>query len=287
MQTSGKNLNDKNIELLINYLENRLDPQQRQAVETLLENDAALKKLLAELQPLPDVLKRRERPEPPADFLQQYQQRMKGSFSAPQSRTSFLDWLSQPFAGLRFPAFGRISLGIAALVGGLFIARILMPVAAPPVDLRQSPDMAGILYPMEQNDIRLLKPFFQKSEILLVSVEDIAGAMFAGNNANIEPDVAELRLLKQLADRLLNDVYLVQEKVIDLNDMQMLRLVNQLEMILYEVANLDEDLETSIRSGQNQSPIALVSRTIQKFSLIRHLQELQEVFTASEPEHAI
>ena len=183
------------------------------------------------LTPLVSMLSGSDRPEPPPGLLADYQRELNAGLAGLPEKPGLWWRIRQGFESLLQPAgIGwRIAQAAVVLIVGIFLGRQLLqsdlPEAGPPLP-------AALQQNISYDEVESVQRFFNEAEVLMIQVMNL------GEPGAIEP--AEVAFTRELAGEMIIRCHIMQEKAIDLDDMAMLKLLHRMDVLLYEIANLDD-----------------------------------------------
>lgn len=223
------------------YLNGKLPAKEKPAFE---EELAALSEQLessAEYQQARDALVRRERPAPPPGLLDDYHANLSAAFAEPgfvETWGSRLKSLWEQLVIRPRPAVRMVEFAFLLAVG-LYLGSLLFV-----TDMQQSPVAADNTFNpdiqfMSEENRTAIRQCLIESELLLLQV--------INTDPDAEIEEAEWELNIEIAQQLLKDAVPMQEQAIQVNDLKTLRFLSRMEILLYDIANLDMmDIEDAL-----------------------------------------
>lgn len=191
------------------------------------------------------MLRNRERPAAPPEVLRQYHRELSVQYTPSQHRFSLRDlWQSVgDFFAENYQPWFRIAQITALLVIGILIGRtfIFAPKnSSVPVPRHVFKSAPGVFFhDVTAAERQQANEFIVDSEMFLLQLSNW--------NEENKPEVDELAASQEMARKMLHKTLLMKEKAVRTNDLQLLHFISRLEVMLYEIANLEtEELLASI-----------------------------------------
>lgn len=215
-------------ELLILYLEDELDEDERREVETRLGADAQFAAELAELRRSLELVNGSVPLEPEAEYWRSFYGRLHPRLQ----RTSLWSRIAGPFRSNAGLQYAGLAAGLAAVlvVVSLFLAQVYFrtePIPAVTETTVVIKRTQGVLE-------HIVDAHLDRSLILLQDVE------------NVDTDQDDLPQLlaysRERSEQLLSDNRTFRLAAERRNDEKLVQLLDDLEVVLIEIANLDPDV---------------------------------------------
>ena len=258
---------------LMRYLDGELSPAETEIFEEELTKAGYFKDSLEDFTNLHMALQQRPRPEPSKAFLKEYHASLQKRF-APESRWDLLQRFANGLADIfvwKRPLWFRFAEVAALIVIGIFAGKLFFtPLPQKIIVQDRMPGLSdrgviNLAQPISRVDRERLQRYFLESEILLLQIVN-SGDSESG-------DFTEFEFSKEIAENLLLKTALTQEKAIQLNNLYALRFVSRMEMLLHEVANLDQE--------ELQDALPLMKQIISETNLLMEVKALQEMLKNS------
>ncbi len=244
--------------LLVPFLHDELDENDRSIVKTHLDTCDSCQKFLAELKSVDASLATYTRKAAPSDIYSAYEKQLAQLFQ-PESVWRLLSHRFSAFVSSLFvsnaPAF-RTARALAILLVGVFVGRLFF-VPVPQPTTQNSPAESHSM--LSREDIQYIADYMVKSELLLLTI---------ANTASQEPTDDDIYFNKDIAQTLLYKTAQVQRKAEALEDDVILTYLNHLELVLLEISNRDDDeirdAFQNIRDMVNEADMVQKSRRLQR-----------------------
>lgn len=241
----------------IDDLLGELDDKQKRLLEDHL---AACQDCASELAGMRQTLRamtRQERTDPGDDFWEMYWDNLSGRME--RERVTLTDSGTRQPERVRFPSFQilrpayRWAAVVAALVAGIAIGRFLLTSQGP-----QEPAVAFRSAQPEDQSYRQAvddraEQYLERSKIFLLG--------FVNSNGDMRPGALDFGREKDISRGLVREASYLKENLTDRSQQKLKVLVEDLERILIEIANLEEEEDIPnvemIKDGVGRSGILL------------------------------
>lgn len=215
--------------LVVDYFFNELTQAHKKQFEQHLTECQDCSNNLEALQVTAPLIKNQKREYPEKESLQQYHQQLKTKYYAPERLSIRIKKLGAKF--ISKPSIPwRLAEAAALILIGIIIGRMTIWKSQP------SPDQLAangyISIESSVSDV-LLKNYLQETEMILLDVK----------NLNPIEDEQILINLKQLAKfrSLLQKTILCRSQAQEFNDDELVKLINEIELILLELCNVEKE----------------------------------------------
>jgi hypothetical protein len=244
--------------LLVPYLQDELDDQERSRISEHLSSCENCQYLLTDLQTVDAALMNYKRQAAPAELYSAYEKRLAQLFQ-PEPAWKTISRSLGAFVSSLFistlPSF-RVARAVAILVIGVFVGRFFfMPTPEP--SIQQT--VASSQTMLSKEDIQFISNYMVQSELLLLTI---------ANTASTEPTVDDIDFNKDIAQTLLYKTAQVQRKAEALDDDVIVTFLNHLELVLLEISNRDDseirDAFENIKDMVNEAEMVQKSRRLQR-----------------------
>ncbi len=213
------------------------------------------------------MLQNRVRPTAPPEVLRQYHRELSSRFTPSQHRFSWRDlWLSvEDFFAKNYYPWVRFARIAALLVIGILIGRtfIFAPkhrsVPAPRHVFKSAPGV--FFHDVTAAERQQANEFIVDSEMFLLQLSN-------WNDENM-PEVDEFAANQEMARKMLHKTLLMKEKAVRTDDLQLLHFISRLEVLLYEIANLETD--------ELFASISFLQEMIDETGLLKEARQLHEL----------
>lgn len=244
-------------DLAIRHLDGDLTSDERAALQRHLAAHPEDARILDALRAGETALRNRSRPQPPADLLDRYHADLATRFPAdlPRPEPTFRQWW------MTRPSTVRALSAAAAVVTLLIVGRWFLAPPPATVPIPQTAQMG--LYPVESRDVQMIREHWIDTEMILLDIL---------NRDTL--DARGLETLRRQSARLLDRGQRVQATAVRTNDALMVMVLSRLEMLLYDVVNMD--------AGDGPERLADLQMLIEQANLLSDVRYLQTVFQTSE-----
>lgn len=203
-------------------------------------------------------LKKIKRPAAGSVFLEKYANNINRSFRPP-SYLKRMSYSLEEFFNLLLPSpslWWRFAAIIVVLISGIYIGRFLLkPVETETTVISDMPYLWE--KPVSTADIEYINYYLLVSEMILLELE------------NINPANPEVLISNETAQKLLIKTFLVHESAIQLNAPPLLRFLSKMELILYELANMEK--------YGNEASIESIQMVLRTSNLLEEVHQLQKI----------
>jgi hypothetical protein len=245
------------------YIEEELPEAKVITFHKYLVQDPDCVDRLDELYQIHILLKEYQRPQPDKARLEEYHTQLKKQFCYPKnSNGNLINYLSLIIKNLIYTKslWVRATETFALVLIGIFLGWILFYGG----DDKQSIDAWESEYystHITNDDLNYIYYYFQASEIILLEMSNL-------NKAQTEEGY-DIYLNKEIAQQLLKKTFSVHEIALQLNDIRMLRFLSKMEIILYDLSNMQE--------GEVDESLEGVKMVIQDGDLLEEAKRLQVI----------
>jgi len=214
---------------LIEYINGDLTKSKYSELTEHLTHCSICSDQLDNFEPFHVMLLKRQRPNPPERIQKRYQNYLAVNFKS----GARIRVISDYFWNLIFGSESRL-IRLAQVVALIFIGVILGRIFFyPSANSKHKMESTNFERNLSEGDLKLITTFLLESEMLLLEI------------TNGEPNELsqnfEFSLDRELAKKLLMKTFLIHEKALQIQSQQVLNFLSQLELILYEIANSDEE----------------------------------------------
>ncbi len=235
---------DEILKKMLRYQNGGMSPAEKIAFESELKAWEAFSNNETGTE-IEKLLRNRKRPVAPPEVLRQYHRELGAQFTLPQNRFSWrkLWQIARDFFIDSYQPSVRFARIAALLIIGIVIGRIFIfspkntPLQVPQSAFKSAPGV--FFHDVTDAERKQANEFIVDSEMFLLQLSNW--------NAENKPEVDELAATQEMARQMLRNTFVMKEKAVRTNDLQLLHFISRLELALYEIANLEtEELLASL-----------------------------------------
>lgn len=214
-------------ELLMLYLMNELDTQEADELERRLESDKKLQEEYQLLEQSFQLVKDEVPSDPGPQYWRTFYSRLQPRLKKGNVLKRVFDWIA-PRHGLQF-AGALATLAIVFIITGLFIYQYIAPAGPRPTVYNTTVKIKHVEGFLES----VASEHLERSRLLLQEMVNISS-----NEDDLSERLAETRIR---GERLLSDNRTYRQAAIKQHDPKLEALLDELESILLDIANLEPD----------------------------------------------
>jgi hypothetical protein len=244
------------------YIRDELSGSQIEQFYRHIEScpDCAMK--LQRFYQIQQTLTKRERITPAAELLHEYNQEVNKIFRKPNIHFRILPDRLAPLLDkiiYRTSRWIRIAEVTAIVLIGVVVGRFLFN-DGQKTEVIEIKSVTYLSKPVSKTDIDYLNYYFQASEMLLLEMSNMNSDDFSKSSDFI--------INKEIAQKLLIKTFMIHRIAFKLNDLRILGFLSKMELILYELSNVDESTREvtveSILLGIEEQNLIEESRILQR-----------------------
>ncbi len=243
--------------LFVDDLFDELDDEQKRLLDGHLARCRDCSSEIAGLRHTLRAMSCRKQAEPGDDFWDSYWGNLSGRMS--QGRVPLVDTRRGWWRNITFPSFQTVrpafrwAAVFAALIAGMIIGRFVITSDGP-----QEPTVAMRSAQPEEQSYRQAvddraERYLEKSKVLLLG--------FVNSNGDLRPGTLDVDRERDISRGLVQEASYLKENLTGRSQQKLRRLVEELETILIEIANLEEEEDLPdvemIRDGVGRSGILM------------------------------
>lgn len=226
----------------VDYVSGELDKSEILQLQIHLEKCPTCPERLDQFYSTHQKILNRKRHYPGDSYLNNYHQSLEKIFSDTKEKENIFTKIWDIFDFLIHPR--SVSFRLAEITALLLVGIIFGWLIFSPSNIQYNLDYSGqqiFSKPISKKEVEYIKYYFQAAELLLTEIKNV------NQQGNI--NYSEITFQKEVAQKLLIKTFMVHEIALRQNDPRILKFLSKMEVILYEISNLDEkELVSSLPS---------------------------------------
>jgi len=218
----------------IEYISGNLNDSEKLDFHEHLNTCTTCPRNLEKFYSLHQKLENRKRPEPDSNLLKNYHRSLSELFTDESQNYTLKNKISDFFNSLIPTQSPKIR--FAEIVGLILCGIILGWFIFSPNNYPDNIESNSYEYfskPINSTEIEYINYYFQAAELLFMELKNVNHT----ENNNIE----NIAFNKNIAQKLLIKTFIIHEIALRQNNPQILRLLSKIEILLYEISNLDDN----------------------------------------------
>jgi hypothetical protein len=228
--------------MFVDALYEELSKEDKPILEKHLKDCDLCRQEYEDMAAAMDAMSRRVRPEPDREFFDGYWDRLAERMDRERVvQTGRERWWKSVFSGQRrvFPRWAYQAVAsILLVVVGIFLGRILF---TPDQAVDQATTMAqAVSEPVSQINVsQRAFDYIQRSKLIVLAISNF-------DSENQDPYVLDLPYQQQVSRELVQEASWLKEELSGRRNRRLQELVSDLEVILLQIANLEEESDVSV-----------------------------------------